>query len=72
MNSIREIIEATFPLVLWLVVVLSVTLLISIMIPILVPIAVVGLVLFVAYLWFNGGGLPQLSKKGRRDQDGDS
>lgn len=69
MNSIRELIRSTFPVILLLVVVISVTLLVSIMIPILVPIAVVGIVVLVAYLWFTGGWPVRLPRKERRDYD---
>lgn len=70
MNSIREHIKTTFPVILMLAVAISGALLVSIMIPILVPIAFVGIVLLIAYLWFNGGSPPpRLSKKERRNHD---
>lgn len=67
MNSIRELIRSTFPVILLLVVLISVTLLVSIMIPILVPIAVVGIVVLLAYLWFTGGLPVRLPRKERSD-----
>lgn len=69
MNSIRELIRSTFPVILMLVVVISVALLVSIMIPILVPIAVVGIVVLVAYLWFHGGLPVRLPRKERSNYD---
>jgi len=70
MNSIRELIRTTFPVILMLVVVISVALLVAIMVPILVPVCVVGVLLLVAWLWFNGGSPPpRLPRKERSYYD---
>ena len=55
MNSIRELIRTSFPVMLLLVVALSAVLLVSMMVPILVPVCVVGILILIAWLWFNGG-----------------
>lgn len=55
MNSIRDLIRTSFPVMLLLVVTLSAVLLVSMMIPILVPVCVVGILVLIAWLWFNGG-----------------
>lgn len=66
MNSIRDLIRTSFPVMLLLVVTLSAVLLVSMMIPILVPVCVVGILILIAWLWFNGGPTPRLPKKERR------
>lgn len=55
MNSIRDLIRTSFPVILLLVVALSAVLLVSMMVPILVPVCVVGILMLIAWLWFNGG-----------------
>ena len=69
MSNNRELIKTTFPVILILAVAISVALLVSIMIPILLPIVVVGMILFVAYLWLQGGSPRRLSKRERRDHN---
>ena len=66
MNSIHDLIRTSFPVMLLLVVTLSAVLLVSMMIPILVPVCVVGIMILIAWLWFNGGPPPRLPKKERR------
>lgn len=69
MRSIRELIQTTFPVLLLLVVALSAVLLVSMMVPILVPVCVVGILVLVAWLWFNGGPRLRLPQRERRDYD---
>jgi ABC-type multidrug transport system permease subunit len=63
MNSIRELIRTSFPVILLLVVALSAVLLVSMMIPILVPVCVFGILILIAWLWFNGGAAPRRNSK---------
>jgi hypothetical protein len=69
MKSIRELIQTTFPVLLLLVVALSAVLLVSMMVPILVPVCVVGILILVAWLWFNGGASLRLPQGGRKPRD---
>ncbi|WPJ94380.1 hypothetical protein SH580_13150 [Coraliomargarita algicola] len=69
MNSIRELIRTSFPVLLLLVVALSAVLLVSMMVPILVPVCVVGILILVAWLWFNGGGSLRSDSMRRKPRD---
>lgn len=69
MNSIRELIRTSFPVILLLVVALSAVLLVSMMVPILVPVCVVGILILIAWLWFNGGARMRSDFMRRKPRD---
>jgi Flp pilus assembly protein TadB len=69
MNSIRDLIRTSFPVILLLVVALSAVLLVSMMVPILVPVCVVGILVLIVWLWFNGGARMRSEFMRRKPRD---
>jgi hypothetical protein len=63
MINIKELIQFAFSIILVLVVALASVILVAMMIPILVPVCIVGIILFIAWLWFNGGAAPRRNSK---------